>query len=170
MQRNTSTTSHIEYNDRAAGNANRGKRALAIVDFIQALTLAPNYETALHNLKLTLLLIEIDDLIQLTKPDLLSAIKKLAIEDQIPFLKQCLDKKTSLGMRMWANEFPWTGCSLEKGTLKQICDHLKSIDPNFIIPTITTSVTTNTIFGMVDPEKYLETQNKVTSDFYYNKL
>ena len=45
---------------------------------------------------------------------------------------------------MWKTEFPWTGCSYEKGTLKEICDYLESIAPTFVRPLPV--VSTRTIF------------------------
>ena len=64
------------------------------------------------------------ELSHISKLDLVNAISKLNRKAQISLYEECLKKNTPLGKRIWTTEFPWTGCSLERGTLKIIRDRL----------------------------------------------
>lgn len=66
---------------------------------------------------------EYDIVYRLDKTAILSAIKTLKKEDQIPLLTMCLNRNHILGGRFWQQEGVFE-CSLEKGTLKKISDML----------------------------------------------
>ncbi len=71
---------------------------------------------------------------QYEKNTIFEAIKKVECKNSERFLlRRCQEKHTCLGTRMYASRFG-TPCSLQKGTLKDICDRLVNIsDDNILI-------------------------------------
>jgi len=117
----------------------------AVIDAMWGIRLSHNVYSCYFIVETNLPKIKEGDLDILDKKNIFHAIKDIQNpEIKISLLKQCLDKTTPLGNRFWKTEFPWTGCGYEKGTLKDICDHLKIIDPKFVKPSV--SITDKTIF------------------------
>ena len=63
----------------------------------------------------------------ISKERLFKVIKTLPEDRQIDLLKKSLDPNNILGHKMWMPRIVGTECSLERGTLKAINDHLKTL-------------------------------------------
>jgi tetratricopeptide (TPR) repeat protein len=120
-----------------------GKLSHTIADYTRSLTVNERSHAGsyLENILLNFKRGELDSV---PKQDLVDAIKKLPQDKQIQLLRLCLNAQHPLGARMWKTEFPYTGCSYSKSTLKNICDYLDKIDPTFINPA--SSITQQSIF------------------------
>ena len=143
------------YYNRGRAHCKLGNFGYAISDYTKAIVLDPqatltfnqNGTTAYDNLKNCLSNIKpSDDLSLIKKSDLLGAIKKLADIDQIPLLKQCLDENSALGKRFW-QKGGIKSCSVENGTLKEICDRLIKLGHSPAIPHTTIPVTPQSFFN-----------------------
>ncbi len=127
----------IDYNSRSQSYCCLGKHKEAILDAINQ----NNKDTmrSLYILGLSLPNIQHGELDEIPKETLFNWIKKLeyysGLDTTIKFLKDCLDGNTPLGDRFWKHEpYSIRAPSLERGTLKDICDYLQSKDPTFVKP------------------------------------
>lgn len=137
--------------DRALVYCKQGRIAEAISDFSHVLALDSSYAKANDNLNRLLNLN--------TQESILAEIKTRPVKEQITILNQCLIKDTVLGVFFRQTERSWRVKSdhYQNPYVKDICDHLRKIDPDFVMPVTTPreSVTAVGIFQVngMEPEK-----------------
>jgi hypothetical protein len=106
-----------------------------------------------------------DQLGEIKKETILSLIKLLDTETQIPLLKQCLEQGTVLGNHFWTQQDTSVfskPCSLEAGSLKKIREHLQKIDPTFVDPIIISN--TNNSGRLFSSKPKLHRKNQISSE------
>lgn len=151
------------YTARGACYAAQGKIPEAIADFSKALKLTPHHDGS--RIKLQKILYHHRDFSAVSKLGLFKAIKRLPNHEKKPLLENCLYEGNPLGDRIWKTEFPYTGCGYGKGTLKKIIDHLKTIDPNFVLKI--GFRTPNCTLDLVDTPQNPMPENSIVNDLQY---
>jgi len=149
----------IFFQDRSRAHSALGEISKTIIDILMAMNLVKDNSN--HLKKLKQILDETKDFSSVDKYLLFDVIKKLSTPDQVFYLKQCMDKYTRLGRRIWQQEGV-SECHLTAGTAKDMYVYLKEIDKNFMMPEKTNY--SPVLFNQVDVKKYCAKNNELMSN------